>query len=75
LALLGNVSSQFREDKLKGSLVAGGQKEAEVTQLLLPPLMIQEIKENARKNDAITQYVPGYTVMFVFFIIITMVCT
>jgi ABC-2 type transport system permease protein len=73
LAVLHNVSSEFREGKLHGSLIASGKNEAEITEMLLPPVTITEIKENATKMDAITQYVPGYTTMFVFFIIITMV--
>jgi ABC-2 type transport system permease protein len=73
LAVLHNVSSEFREGKLLGSLLAAGKNEAQITEMLLPPVTITEIKENATKMDAITQYVPGYTTMFVFFIIITMV--
>jgi ABC-2 type transport system permease protein len=73
LSVLRNVSSEFREGKLKASLIASGNNETEVSELLLPPLTISEIKENAAKMDSITQYVPGYTTMFVFFIIITMV--
>jgi ABC-2 type transport system permease protein len=73
LAVLRNISSEFQDYKMKAILLEAGKSEAEISEMMLPPLTIAEIKENAAKNDAITQYVPGYTTMFVFFIIITMV--
>jgi ABC-2 type transport system permease protein len=75
LAVLSNVSNGFRENKLQSGLLAAGKNQSEVTQLLLPPLTVKQNMENAAKTDAVTQYVPGYTVMFVFFILITMVRT
>jgi ABC-2 type transport system permease protein len=73
LSVLRNVSSEFREGKLKAILIANGMTESAISAILLPPLAISEIKENAAQMDSITQYVPGYTTMFVFFIIISMV--
>lgn len=72
-AVLQNFSTQYREGKLSGTLAAMGKSEAEVNQILLQPLVVKESKENAATYNIITQIVPGYTVMFVFFILISMV--
>lgn len=73
LAVLQNVTSVFRDYKIEAVLKANGKSDAEAKAALDPPVKISDIKENAAKVTAVTQYVPGYTVMFVFFIIITMV--
>lgn len=74
-AILQNVATGYRESKLKGTLQALGKTDAQAQQILTPPIQVQEVKENAAKANMITQIVPGYTVMFVFFIIIPMVRT
>lgn len=72
LAVLQNVTGGFRDHKLQEILKAAGQSEAEIQSSMASPIKLNDVKENAAKSDAVTQYVPGYTVMFVFFIIITM---
>ncbi len=72
-AVLQNIATNYREGKLNSTLKALGKTEAEVQQILTPPVNINDIKENASKLDMVSQVVPGYTVMFVFFIMISMV--
>jgi ABC-2 type transport system permease protein len=55
LAVLRNISSEFQDYKMKAILLEAGKSEAEISEMMLPPLTIAEIKENAAKNDAITQ--------------------
>jgi ABC-2 type transport system permease protein len=72
-AVLQNVTNGYREGKISATLGELVRDEAKVKEILLPPIQINEIKENGTRLDVITQVVPGYTVMFVFFIMITMV--
>jgi ABC-2 type transport system permease protein len=72
-ALLGNIVSQYKEVKLTAVLEELGQQGNTVENILKSPVELQEMKESAVKIDTVTQVVPGYTVMFVFFIMITMV--
>jgi ABC-2 type transport system permease protein len=73
LAVLENVTAGFRDVKLQQILKAAGKSEVEITEILKAPVALDEFKENSAQGDAVTQYVPGFVVMFVFFIIITMV--
>ena len=72
-AVLQNITTGFREAKIGQTLSAFGQNQEQIKQTLTPPVSLKEVKENAANLDMITQVVPGYTVMFVFFIMITMV--
>ncbi|MED1470917.1 ABC transporter permease [Bacillus salipaludis] len=72
-AVLENMTTSFREAKLSQTLQTLGQNTDQAKITLTPPVKVKEIKENAAKLNMITQVVPGYTVMFVFFIMITMV--
>ncbi|RAL21042.1 ABC transporter permease [Thermoflavimicrobium daqui] len=72
-AILQNMSSQYREIKLQDSLLAMGKTKAEVTKTLQSPISIKEISQHSTKVDIITQVIPGFTVMFVFFIMINMI--
>lgn len=72
-AVLQNIADGYREQKLAGDLKNMGTSEEEANRILQPPVQILEVKESVARVDAITQYVPGYTVMFVFFIMIPMV--
>ena len=72
-AVLQNIALQYREQKLSGALARTGIGEAEVKQILLEPVHIEEAKENGTSFNMVAQVVPGYTVMFVFFIMINMV--
>ncbi len=69
---LENIANGYRDSKLKETLAEMGKNDAEIKQILTPPVRV-DMKESAAKLDMLTQVVPGYTVMFVFFVIITMV--
>ncbi|QBP43090.1 ABC transporter permease [Paenisporosarcina antarctica] len=72
-AVLENITNRYGEHKVTEALKTLGLNSSEVDNILLPPLTIEVIDKSAKHTDAISQYVPGYTVMFVFFIMITMV--
>ncbi|ARF66949.1 multidrug ABC transporter permease [Paenibacillus larvae subsp. pulvifaciens] len=72
-AILQNMAEAYKQNKISGSLAALGKNETEIKQIMLSPLHISEEKENTSSIDVISQIVPGYTVMFVFFVIISMV--
>ncbi len=72
-AVLENMTNNYREQKMSGALTTMGLTSTEANDILLPPINIHVIDKSAKHVDAITQFVPGYTVMFVFFIMITMV--
>lgn len=71
-AVLQNVVSGMREGKLALTLVQMGLSDEEVGGILQAPIAIEEIQEQSTSINMVTQVVPGYTVMFVFFIMITM---
>lgn len=67
-----SIINQAREGKIKQALIQlGNQKQA--NQVLQPPVLLREIKESMEEANYLTQIVPGYTVMFVFFIMVTMI--
>ncbi len=72
-AVLENMDNAYRESKISGVLGAAGISDAEREQLLAPPFDIRDHRENAVSFDMVSQVVPGYTVMFVFFVIISMI--
>ncbi|TGA97971.1 ABC transporter permease [Sporolactobacillus shoreae] len=71
-AILQNMANQYREQKLAQTLSARGLNPAQIKQTLAAPIHIQTITENGKHIDFMSQIVPGYTVMFVFFIMISM---
>ncbi|GAA3409049.1 ABC transporter permease [Paenibacillus hodogayensis] len=71
-AILNSVFNQYREQKLAGSLQAIGQTKAQTDQLLASPIRVENAPTSSDHFDYIDQVVPGMTVMFVFFIMITM---
>lgn len=72
-AVLQNVANGYREGKLAQAFATTGMDMNEVNDALAAPIQIDEVKENSTRLNMVTQIVPGYTVMFVFFIMITMV--
>lgn len=75
-AILNNMANGYQKQKLAGKLAALGQTHSEIQQTLLPPIKIKDINETGNNSNQISmvqQVVPGYTVMFVFFIILTIV--
>jgi ABC-2 type transport system permease protein len=73
LAVLENLANGYRDNKMKSALQATGRSESWQEQVMAAPFRIDDRPENALTNNGITQYVPGYTVMFVFFVIISMI--
>lgn len=73
VALLESVIAQYREGKLAAVLTSLGQQDSAVNEMLRSPIELMDMKETTVKPDTVTQVVPGYTVMFVFFIMITMI--
>ena len=71
-AILQNIANQYRENKLKIALTELTNSGSKVEQLMAAPVNLKEVSEDAANYNMITQVVPGYTVMFVFFIMITM---
>lgn len=71
--ILNNLSEQYREQNIKAKLTNKGETEAEVAATMKAPFTITTINETTSKVNGITQVVPGYMIMFSFFIIMTMV--
>ncbi|WP_216828710.1 ABC transporter permease [Alkalihalobacterium elongatum] len=71
--LVENISYSFQQNKFEQVLVDHVTNEYERAALLEPPFIIQAQEQQSDGVNAITQIVPGYAVMFSFFIIITMV--
>lgn len=74
-AVLNSIVAEYQKQKVTATLQGMGQSEAQVKQILQAPIQVQEIKESVNSDGSISmieQVVPGYTVMFTFFIIMTM---
>lgn len=72
-AVLKNIVTGYQQQKLAHVLQAHGETEAQIKQTLMAPIQIQSVTENSKHVDFMSQIVPGYTVMFVFFIMNSMV--
>ncbi|HET7577964.1 MAG TPA: ABC transporter permease [Bacillales bacterium] len=73
-AVLRSITSAYQKQKMTGTLARIGKTKPEIHQIMQPPIQVKTINAGGKRNDAITmiqQVVPGYTVMFVFFIILT----
>ncbi|CAH0120489.1 MULTISPECIES: ABC transporter permease [unclassified Paenibacillus] len=71
-AILNGISNEYREQKLSHALIAKGETKAQAEQTLASPIRIDHVPTSSERVDVIAQLVPGMTVMFVFFIMITM---
>ncbi|MCM3338210.1 ABC transporter permease [Paenibacillus sp. MER TA 81-3] len=71
-AVLHNIAGSYRDANIAQALASSGMNEAKLKQVLTPPIHVAEKTENVVPFDMISQVVPGYTVMFVFFVIISM---
>ena len=71
-AVLHNIAGSYRDANIAQALTSSGMNEAKLKQVLTPPIHVAEKTENVIPFDMISQVVPGYTVMFVFFVIISM---
>lgn len=72
-AAIENVAGGMRESKIEGALKAAGESDEQLQAALASPLRIDDKPQVASAGNAVTQVVPGYTVMFVFFVIISMI--
>ncbi|SYX86064.1 ABC transporter permease [Paenibacillus alvei] len=72
-AVLGRIVDEQRQVSTAEQLAAKGIQGEEMKQIFTPPFVVKEQMENVVPVDMVSQVVPGYTVMFVFFIIISMV--
>ncbi len=71
-AVLENLANGYRETKIASALAAAGLSDKERENALSAAFSIDDRLENGTGYNVITQIVPGYTVMFVFFVIISM---
>ncbi|SDW27319.1 ABC-2 type transport system permease protein [Marininema mesophilum] len=72
-AVLANISNGYHDRKLSAELMAVEKDATKVKKMMASPLQIRDIEENGKVGSPMAQFVPGYTVMFVFYIMITMV--
>jgi ABC-2 type transport system permease protein len=72
-AVLNDISDQYREQNIQAKLLNSGAAAKEVAAVMKKPIQITTINETSSKANGITQIVPGYMIMFSFFIIMTMV--
>lgn len=70
---LENIAVGMRETKIEDALRAAGESDAKLKQTMTSPLRIEDRPQNVSSTNTLTQIVPGYTVMFVFYIIISMI--
>lgn len=71
-SVLKNMTNAYQEQKLSGTLTAMGQSKEQVKHTLSSPIQVKNINTTSDNFKAIDQVVPGMTVMFVFYIIISM---
>jgi ABC-2 type transport system permease protein len=70
--LFESVAKEYKEQKINAVLLSFIKDQNAIKQLMTSQIDIQYEKQETKKVNAITQYIPGYTVMAVFFIIISM---
>ncbi|MFC7394947.1 ABC transporter permease [Scopulibacillus cellulosilyticus] len=71
-AVLKNIANGYREQKLSQTLAAKGVSKADISKTLAQPIQIKDVDTTAQGINYISQVVPGMTVMFVFYIMISM---
>lgn len=71
-AILNSIFTQYREQKLSTALQAMGQSKTQAEQTLASPVRVESIETSSDRFSYIDQIVPGMTVMFVFYVMITM---
>lgn len=72
-ATLENIANGMRETKIENALKAAGDTDAQASSAMTSPLRIELKAQNVQADDALTSVVPGYTVMFVFYVIVSMI--
>lgn len=71
-AILSSISSQYREQKLTNVLLAKGDSKEQAEQALASPIQIKDVATTSDHISYMDSMVPSMTVMFVFYIMITM---
>ena len=71
-AIMENIGSGYQQQKLAQTLSEMGQSKDEIAHTLSPSVKIEKVATTAESVNYITQVVPGMTVMFVFYIMISM---
>ncbi|TNJ65120.1 ABC transporter permease [Paenibacillus hemerocallicola] len=71
-AIMNSILSQYREQKLTDALIQMGQSKQQAEQTLASPIRVENVSTSSDSFSYIDQVVPGMTVMFVFYIMITM---
>lgn len=73
-SLLSSIANQYQKHKVSDALTQAGLNASQVASTLKAPIQVQEIQVSEQKGQAslLDQVVPGYTVMFVFFILMSM---
>lgn len=70
---LENVAGDYREQRIDAALKAAGASDKARAKAMESPLQIEDKPQNATGGNTVTQVVPGYTVMFVFYVMISMI--
>ncbi len=71
-AILNAISGQYRDQKLQSTLMAMGQTKEQAAAALASPIAVKPVATTSDHFNYLDLVVPGMTVMFVFFIMITM---
>jgi len=73
-SLLNSIATQYQKQKVSAALTKAGQNPSQVARTLQPPVQVQEVPVTEQNGTVsmLDQVVPGYTVMFVFFIMMSM---
>jgi ABC-2 type transport system permease protein len=71
-AILQSIADDYRKQKIMNTLHALGQSNEAIAKTLEPAVHIKKITPAVESINTITQVVPGMTVMFVFYIMISM---
>ncbi|MDP4093303.1 MAG: ABC transporter permease [Bacillota bacterium] len=72
-ALLDNIINSYREGKIKSTLAFSGKSDVQIQQIMASPVVLKEVNEDVKNVTVAEQLVPGMMVMFVFFVIISMI--
>ncbi|MFS0725379.1 ABC transporter permease [Paenibacillus sp. 1P07SE] len=72
IGVLEGVAGRYQEEKLRAIMTEYAPADA-VESILAAPVVVSDIREEAAQGDPMAQIVPGYTVMFVFFGMISMI--
>ncbi len=72
-SVLQNIITGYQQQHVQQALSANGVNQVQVKKIMTPPVSVKTVQESSAHYNATAQFVPGYTVMFVFYIMISMV--